>query len=566
MTRILFLCCLSFIGLESSAQVTYKKYYLQLKDKGGSTFSMMLPQDFLSPAALDRRAQARIPIDSTDLPVSPIYLQQVRAESHKILIASKWLNGIAILADSSQIEKLRILPFITAVKYIGPFYGYRFTPDAKPKVRMRFDTIPLAQNGFETVDEGYAARQTQPMSAQLLYDLFDADGAERTVAIMDGGFTNVDASPFFQHLADHNGFVSTRDLVEGDQAVYEASGHGSTVLSVMAGYAPHYFRASATEASYHLLITEDSNGEYPIEEINWVAGAEYADSVGAHIINASLGYTSFNDTTLSHTYRDLDGRTALASKGASIAARKGMIICNSAGNSGEEDWHYIGVPSDAPGIISVGATNSKNQKAGFSSFGPSADGRIKPDLSAPGEMIFGMAPDGLSVHFTSGTSFASPILAAGFAALWSGFPEQTAKEIVDLVMQNASQAQNPDNALGYGVPDFFAAYLMNLNAYNQLSHSVFRIQTVHTRGDMTEALVFGQAAVGATVAALRLTDAAGRVEQYRFDSTDASAQCRTIENVIHFVRWPKWQCAQGLMKCEVIFAEGGNITSYILAQ
>jgi serine protease AprX len=553
---------LLFLSSGVTAQPTYRKYLIELKDKSNAPFSIMQPQTFLTKDALDRRYQSRIGVDSTDLPVTPIYVEQVRLLAHKVLVKSRWLNALGILADSAQIEKIRNLSFVKSVEYLGPYYGSRFPPNVPARARIVHGTLPKAQNGFETVYEGFAAVQLQAPKVSPLRDLFSATGAGIQVAVMDGGFTNVDASPFFGHLDRRGGIVSTVDLVEGDAAVYEASNHGSGVLSVMAAEAPYYFTSPASDANYHLITTEDTGGEFPLEELNWVVGAEYADYVGARVVNASLGYTSFNDTTLSHTYKTLDGRTAIASRGAQIAAKKGMIICNSAGNSGDEPWKYVGVPADTRGIMSVGATTRDGVKATFSSFGPTADGRIKPDLVVPGEMIIAMTNDGQGVQFGSGTSYASPILAASIAALWSGFPELIAQEITDAIFKNASQFEWPDTAVGYGIPDFYQTYLQLLGAYNTKTRSIFTLARLHERNGMHEALLVGKSFRNATPVAIKITDAANCVVLHPVDATHASV--RSVEQIMHFARWPKHQSAHGWAKCELIFAEGGNVVSMVL--
>ena len=247
--------------------------------------------------------------------------------------------------------------------------------------------------------------------------------------------------------------------MERDAGLFEGAQHGTAVLSVMAANLPQYFVGTAPDATYFLLKTEDTGGEFPIEEINWVAAAEWADSVGVDIINASLGYTHFNDPSLSHTYADLDGQTAFGSRGAAVAASKGMMVCNSAGNEGDGTWRYIGVPADAPGILAVGAVDRFGARADFSSFGPSADGRIKPDLVAPGADVVVAGNMGISLGLSSGTSLASPMLAGALASLWSAFPEKTAQEILQAVFASADQYQAPDNERGYGLPHFSDAWM-----------------------------------------------------------------------------------------------------------
>jgi hypothetical protein len=216
---------------------------------------------------------------------------------------------------------------------------------------------------------------------------------------------------------------------------------------------------TAPEASYYLFKTEDVGSEYRIEEFNWVAAAEYADSLGIDVINSSLGYTTFNDPKMNYTYEDLNGRTGICSRGADFAVLKGMLVVNSAGNEGDGNWHYIGTPADAHHVIAVGAVRSNGSKAGFSSFGPTPDGRIKPNVSAQGSRVVVANDKGNGLSQTDGTSFSSPIMAGMITTLWSAFPDKSNWEIKDAVEAAGSQTMLPDSALGYGIPDFFKAYL-----------------------------------------------------------------------------------------------------------
>jgi serine protease AprX len=571
MTRYLFFFCCSFFCLTVGySQPVLKKYMVTLRDKAQSPYSIMMPQQYLSPAALDRRTTARIPIDSTDLPVSPAYVQEVAQRCDRIMVASRWLNALGVFADSAQVLRLRALPFVREVRYIGPFYGYRFAKDAPIQKRLQWDTIPQAEGQAAEYPDGYAAVQQAPLQLSYYRTMYGASGQGIRIAVMDGGFTNVDASPFFTHFDKRGGIVSTRDFVENDRAVFEGSFHGSGVLSVMAGDVPGFFRASASDAEYHLLITEDTNGEFPMEELNWIAGAEYADSIGVHIINASLGYTSFNDTTMSHSFADINGRTAIGSRGATIAARKGMIICNSAGNSGEEDKKFIGVPSDAPGIISVGSVKGRAEKSGFSSIGPTSDGRIKPDLVAPGDGIAAMSHDGRDLQLGSGTSYASPILAAGFAALWSAFPDRTAKEITDLVYENASNNSKPNTQIGYGIPRFDWAWMQQQGAEDGGGLLGFRrLQPIRNWSNHRQsALVIGQIPMLSAQErpiAIRLTDQLGHVFQYEMgdNAHQAKAFDARLGTEMVFVQWPLDTCASGVVKCQLIYADGENVETYL---
>lgn len=431
------------------------KYWVEFTDKNDSPYCTCRPAEFLSARAIERRAKAGIEVVENDLPPNPAYLNGLKYNGIQIHSVSRWLNAAAVISDSSTIATIKKLPFVKAVTYLGPHLKYRNPINRPQKKRRPLITAPKIEG--KSTYWGYAALQNNLLGVPVLH-MAGIKGEGIQIAVMDGGFTNVDTMPFFDSLALHNRLFSAHDFVEHDESVYEAAQHGTSVLSVMASYIPNYFVGTAPEATYFLLKTEDTGGEYPVEETNWIAGAEWADSAGVDIINASLGYTAFNDTSLSHNYRQLDGKTAIGSRGASIASTKGMIICNSAGNEGDEPWRHIGVPADAAGIISVGAVQNNGRRADFSSVGPTFDGRLKPELVAPGDEVVTAGNVGTQLGVSSGTSLASPMLVGSIAALWSAFPEKTAAEILDAVFASADQKDRPDNFRGYGLPDMTAAW------------------------------------------------------------------------------------------------------------
>ncbi len=432
------------------------KYWVEFTDKNNTPFCTSRPAEFLSARALERRARAGIEVVENDLPPTPEYLKALEYNSLQIHSVSRWLNAVAVIGDSAHAADLKKLPFVKGVRYLGPHLKYRNPPNRPEKKRRPLVVHPKVEHTGSFW--GYAALQNNLLGVPVL-QMAGNKGGGIYIAVMDGGFTNVDTLPFFDTLYYQHRLFPAHDFVEHDDAVYESAQHGTSVLSVMASYLPDFFVGTAPDATYFLLKTEDTGGEYPVEETNWIAGAEWADSAGVDIINASLGYTAFNDTSLSHKYWELDGRTALGSRGAAIAATKGMIICNSAGNEGDEPWQHIGVPADAPGLIAVGAVKQNAHRASFSSIGPSYDGRIKPDLVAPGEEVVTAGNSGSQLGVSSGTSLASPMLTGAIAALWSAYPEKTAAEILDAVFASADQALKPNNSRGYGMPDMTAAWL-----------------------------------------------------------------------------------------------------------
>lgn len=493
-----------------------EKYWIEFTDKNQSPWHLSRPQEFLSARALERRARAGIPVDELDLPVSPAYVQALRNLGLDIHGQSRWLNAVSVLADSATVEQARSLPFVKHLRYLGPHLRYLNPPNRPTRKRSRLPEIP--QIDYPNVpEEGYATRQNDLLGTPVLR-MAGFRGQGIWVAVMDGGFNRVDTLPFFDSLALSGRMFQGRDFVERDTAVFETSFHGTSVLSVMGGNLPGYFVGTAPDATYFLLKTEDTGGEFPIEEANWVAGAEWADSIGVDIINASLGYTVFNNPQLGHRHEELDGRTAIASRGAAIAASRGMIICNSAGNEGDETWRKIGVPADAPGIISVGAVDDNGQRADFSSMGPTADGRIKPDLMAPGATVVTAGTAGAELGMSSGTSLASPMLAGSLAALWSAFPEKTAREIQDAVFATADQSQNPDTLRGWGLPNMTRA-LIQLGDFVAFKDALYSVST-----DRSEIRLLLQNPFAPLTPRLELRDLSGNIVPL----SDAAATPRMI--------------------------------------
>jgi subtilisin family serine protease len=283
-------------------------------------------------------------------------------------------------------------------------------------------------------------------------------GEGMVIAVLDAGFENVNNISAFDSLRMNNRILGTWDFVDGKEDVYTVGGHGRNVLSIIAGNLPGTFMGSAPRASYYLFRTEEGASEYKIEEANWIAAAERADSLGADMITSSLGYSDFNDTSTSYTYADMDGNTTICTRGADFAARKGMLMVNSAGNEGTSSWHYLTAPSDADSVMTIGAVTPDGEVSSFSSRGPSADGRIKPNISGQGQATAFIDVSG-NVATGSGTSYSTPLLAGLTACLWQSSKEKSNMEIIQIIQQTASAADNPNDSIGYGIPDFQAAHL-----------------------------------------------------------------------------------------------------------
>lgn len=435
-------------------------YWVTFKDKKGVQYSIEKPHEFLSQKALSRRAKENIKITEQDLPVNEVYLKGLEMAGAKVLYPSKWLNAAAILASPSfDLKSIKALPFVTEVNYLGK--KTQGKDDAEGDfmeflMKMMEDKKKADKRNHEGYGKGFT--QINMLNGIGLHkDGYIGRGI--TIAVLDAGFRKVDELPAFQKMITEGRLKGVYDFVDLDTMLFDADLHGLNVLSCMATYDENNMIGTAPGADYYLFRTENAGSEYPIEEANWVRAAEVADSIGVDIINSSLGYTNFDDSTLSYTYKMMNGKTSLASRAATIAAAKGILVCNAAGNEGDGKWYYIGAPADARGILSVGGVNASRRKAGFSSFGPTADGRLKPEISAMGEETIVASSQG-GYYPGNGTSFASPVLCGMAACLWQTNPDKIASEIMDAIIRSGSMFSQPNNSLGHGIPDFELARII----------------------------------------------------------------------------------------------------------
>ncbi|MEY4110084.1 MAG: hypothetical protein RLZZ46_438 [Bacteroidota bacterium] len=459
---LLFLAFLHSVNLFSQG-VAPSRFLVRFTDKNGTPFTTTNPASFLSQRAISRRLAQNISVNYSDLPPVPFYIDSLVAKGAQVLNVSRWLNAASIFTtDSSVITAIQNLPFVSGI-----------TPVRMPLPGNQGNKFDIYESGvgsrkvFHQVDSfprslSYGASYGQ--ISMLNLESIHAQGylgQGVLIAVLDAGFFNADILPAFDSLFANGQILATRDFVDGGINVFDDHTHGMNVLSVLGGNIPGGLIGSAPAASYLLLRSEDAATEFLIEEFNWVVAAEYADSSGADIISSSLGYTTFDNASMDHAYPDLDGNTALGSLGAAYAARRGILVVNSAGNWGGSAWNYIGVPADADSIIATGAVDSLEILAGFSSRGPSADGRIKPDVSAQGVDVVMSASSG-QIMTGNGTSFSCPLVAGAAACLWQANPNLSAMQLRQAIIQSCDQFSTPDNNKGYGVPDFSQAlFLLN---------------------------------------------------------------------------------------------------------
>lgn len=436
-------------------------YFVTFADKAGTPYTTDQPQAFLSQRALLRRARHGAAVTEQDLPLTPDYLDRVTATGANLWLRSKWLNGVVVAAAGPQVERLRELPFVRGVELVAPLQYDRPTPGIVipelVRAEPRADPVPVDPRFY-----GYGWTNLQQMNGDSLHQ-WGFRGKGVLVAVFDGGFPNVNYKEFLGYT-EAAAVPGNYDVVEQDGTALDGSTHGATVLSTMAANHPFFFIGTAPEATYVLFKTENSQGEHRLEELNYAVALELADSIGVDVVNSSLGYTTFSFKNMDYTFKDLDGKTSPASRGITTAFQRGMIVVTSAGNSGADKWKHIGIPADPPEAFAIGALNKDGSKAYFSSIGPTADGRTKPDVSALGVDVAAITASGRGLTSANGTSLASPLVAGLVACLRQAVPDATNQELLAAIRATADQAATPDNERGYGRPDFAAAFRLLMDA------------------------------------------------------------------------------------------------------
>lgn len=448
------LLILIFLGLFSLPVTIFgqDRYAIHYKYKPQTFFSLESAEEFILQRAIDRRVKEGIAVDSTDLPVSPIYVKTISPLVEKVNFHTKWMNASLVVATQDQVKNIEKLPFIEKVELVAKSF-YSSSQSGKKEsgitpVHLRIKSKKSNSFDFQNDILGIPAMHEEGFT-----------GAGVMIAVFDAGFLNTDKISGMEHLFDQDRIVATKDFVLPDSDnVFRSDGHGTASLSVMASYEPSILIAGAYEAQYILCITEDAASEYRIEEYNWIRGAEFSDSLGVDIINSSLGYNLFDDPQMNYSLEDMDGQTAIITQGAAMAAQKGILVVSSAGNEGNGSWKTLTAPADAEGILSVGSVNSDLERSSFSSVGPTFDGRLKPDLAAFGSGVT-IWRDVAKPNTSSGTSFTSPQIAALAAGLWQAKPEWTREQLIRNLLSSGTMADSPDSELGYGVPNFMDAYL-----------------------------------------------------------------------------------------------------------
>jgi len=416
-----------------SAQHELNKYWVFFTDKDCSDFD---PIAYFDPLAIERRVVHNIPLfDETDCPVNQFYIDELTAKGCSLKITSRWLNAAIVFASDAAIQAIQFLPFVKAIETSENISAPAFLDeieDSRSGENLSISQLKMLKNQTARMDVSWFERE-------------NLKGSGIRICINDVGFTGADSHFAFAHLRRGNQIIATRDFVKGGENAYRGGSHGTSVLSCIAGIIDGMPAGLATEAEFLLARTEWGAREVFSEEENWVAAAEWADKLGAKIINSSLGYT--NDR---YFPADMNGKTSFITVGANMAARKGILVVNAAGNEGTGNWRIVGAPADADSVLTVGGiVPFVNTHASFASLGPTWDLRMKPNVSAQSTTVSATTR---GIGNVDGTSFASPLVAGFAACLWQKFPDKTNMEIFKMIEKAGHLYPYFDYAHGYGLP------------------------------------------------------------------------------------------------------------------
>jgi Subtilase family/Secretion system C-terminal sorting domain len=445
----LFLCFLLLPCFLQAAndELRFRVCLTDKKASEASGFSKYLPPA-LSDLSLERRQKQGIALDSTDYPICEDYVKTIREKGFLIVARSRWMNSLVVsVNDSCEIDSIKALPFVKSVSLVW----------VNPKTKLSTPEKSIFKKEQKKTNTSSIVGQAENQIKMLGLEPLHAagyKGAGKMIAVVDAGFFGVDTIPWFKNVK----IIAAKDFVYPPASVYSEHHHGTSVLSTMSAQKDDFYLGTAPEASYCLLRSEDDRTEFPIEEDYWVAAVEFADSIGADIVSCSVAYTNFDLDSMSHTVNQLDGKTVFVSRAAAIAATKGLLIVVSAGNDGNSNWQKIGFPADVDQVLTVGSVQSDLLKSSFSSLGPTADGRIKPDVMAMGTGTSVIDKNGL-LTTGSGTSYAAPLVAGMAACIWQALPQLKATELLQYIRECADRFSTPDTLYGFGIPNAQKAWL-----------------------------------------------------------------------------------------------------------
>ena len=467
---ILAFVCFGFIGVFAQNQLEKIAPKLQLKmqldseankdlirvyvtNKGnnlGSYYSN--PQTVVSQKSLDRRAKVLDRsnlINFSDMPVNQNYINELIANGFILKHRSKWFNAVSGYVTKDQINEIAQITSVELLDVVGAFS--KRWDDIEFRTTENYNESPLQPSGINTLNYGSSFNQINQINVPAVHDS-GYNGAGVTICVMDAGFSNLTHEAF-----STMNIVAMYDFVTGSP-IMGGHSHGTATLSLIGGFKEGELIGPAYGADFLLARTEDAVTETPIEEDNWIAAMEWADSIGVDVTSTSLGYIDFDSPFTSYTWEDMDGNTAAITIAADYAVSLGITVVNSAGNEGSNSTHNtLGAPSDGDSVIAVGAVTSSGIRASFSSVGPTVDGRIKPDVMAMGSNNYYASTSGNGYWNGSGTSFSCPLVAGVCALLLQKNPALTPMEVLQLLRSTATQSNNPDNLYGWGIINALSA-------------------------------------------------------------------------------------------------------------
>jgi len=448
--------CAVFSQQEAGPRNQVAKYWFFFADKGPASLhksALLTAEQSLLPKAKARRLKVNphgALVDDTDLSIGQPYLDELRRFGVVPVNVSKWLNAVSANVDENQLRLIAGLPCVSRHQPVGKFHREPLPEDAALEK-------PSFSSFFYELDYGPSLIQNELMAVPQVHDLgFYGQGV--LIALLDTGFRLKHEAFNQMDVQAKYDFINKDSIVENEngQDTPSQDHHGSTVLSIIAGYNSGNLIGPAFGARFLLAKTEDVSSETPVEEDYWIAAAEWADSLGADIISSSLGYIDW------YEYAEMNGDTAPITIAADLAAKKGILVVVAAGNEGNAPWHYISAPADGDSVVAVGAVNSSGNVAAFSSRGPSSDGRIKPDVMAMGVStrciaVANSQEIGRNYASVSGTSAACPLAAGAAALILCANPQLTPMQIREALWRTSDRASDPDNTYGYGVVNALAA-------------------------------------------------------------------------------------------------------------
>jgi serine protease AprX len=452
--------------ISSSNQDEELLVWVFFTDKGNETQNyFQKPSTVVSEKSLKRRAKVLSEdklISTTDLPVNRNYIDQIQSLGFQVKQKTKWFNGVSGWATKSELAQFASLPFVKQLDIVYKYRNDNIDEETQNDIPEEPNQNLSKPEGTHSLNYGQSFTQLNQITVPAVHDL-GYTGAGVTICMMDNGFDRWTTHQVFSSM----NVIATWDFVDGDADVENGNvgigWHGISTLSLIGGFFEGQLIGPAYGADFILTRTEDNNSETPIEEDNWLAAMEWADSIGVDVTSTSLGYNDFDPPgpgPEDYTWQDMDGNTCRITNSADYAVSLGIFVVNSAGNEGYDPNHNTLVaPADGDSVIAVGSVNNTGSRSSFSSVGPTADGRIKPDLMAMGSGDY-VAWNNCNNCYTtgSGTSFSCPLLAGASALLLQANPNITPMQLATILKNTASQSNNPDNLYGWGIINTYAAY------------------------------------------------------------------------------------------------------------